>query len=373
MIFQNRHLWIFSGAIESFPPLFQNGNIAPVYASNGSLLGHAYFHKDLNLSGRILSYGDKDPQKALLDHLEKAIALREASFDPHITNAYRLVNGEGDFLPGLIIDQYDKTLVLQSNTLGIDLLKKKIVEFLVSRCKCRTIYEKSTGASRREEGLEEKVGLLWGEEVDEGLIKENGNSFRVSWKEGQKTGFFLDQREMRKKVGELSKDKRVLNCFGYTGGFSVYAHQGGASLVDTLDISERALSYARANVGDKTGRFLAQDAFQFLREDPLQYDLIILDPPAFVKKKKDLPQAIKGYREINFQALSKMPKESILVTSSCSYYLDEELFQTILFQAGREAKREIQILSKQPMGIDHPISLFHKESHYLKGFVLRVL
>ncbi|MBS0585365.1 MAG: class I SAM-dependent rRNA methyltransferase [Verrucomicrobia bacterium] len=375
-IFYQRHLWIFSGAIESFPASFKDGEIAPVYSFQKELLGHAYFHRKISLSGRILSYGATDPEEALFLHLERAIALRERSFNPEVTNGYRLINGEGDFLPGLIIDQYNDTLVLQSNTLGMDLLKGKIVDFLIKRLSPKTIYEKSVGPSRREEGLKEEVGLLWGEDLEEGTILENGLTFRVSWKEGQKTGFFLDQRELRKKVGELSYGKRVLNTFCYTGGFTAYSYKGGAKEVDSLDISEKALLLAEKNLKDngyEGGRFLKADAFAFLREDPLQYDLVILDPPAFAKKKADLPQAIKGYREIHLQALSKMPKDSILVTSSCSYYLDETLFQSLIFQAGREAKREIQILSRQPLGFDHPISLFHPESNYLKGFILRVL
>ena len=206
-----------------------------------------------------------------------------------MTNAFRLVNGEGDLLPGLIIDQYGDSLVLQSSTLGIDLLKERIVEFLVSKKRWKAIYEKSSGSSRHEEGLAQQVGVLWGEEAEELPILENRLHFKIRWRKGQKTGFFLDQREMRKKVEEISAGRRVLNCFSYNGGFSLYALRGGATSVDSLDSSGLALSWAKEAVLENgfslsSGQFLEADAFAFLREDPLAYDLLILDPPAFGKK-----------------------------------------------------------------------------------------
>jgi 23S rRNA (cytosine1962-C5)-methyltransferase len=378
-IFQNKHLWVFSGAIASFPDSFENGHLYPIYSHNHQLLGHGYFHQGKSLCGRVVSFGSEDPKKAIVSHLDQAIALRKQLFHPQVTNAFRVVNGEGDRLPGLILDQYDEALVIQSGTLGMDvLLKELILENLVKRKLWKGIYEKSTGSSRKEEKLPEAVRVLFGEDKEEFTILEHGLSFHINWKRGQKTGFFLDQREMRKSIQTLSHKKRVLNCFCYSGGFSVYALAGGASSVHSLDVSSQALSWAEKNIemngfSKELNPCLEVDVFKFLSEETLPYDLVILDPPAFAKKKQDIPQASKGYREINRQVLSKLPKDSLLLTCSCSYYIDEAMFQTLLFQAAKMANREIQILGKHLLGMDHPINLFHPESSYLKSFLLRVI
>lgn len=376
-IFENRHLWIFSGAIESYPPHFIDGHIYPIYSADSLLLGHGYFHSKLSLAGRILSFGSEEPLSTLKAHLQCAYLLRKNSFDHTITDSYRICHGEGDMVPGLVIDQYGEYLVLQSNTLGIDLLKKEIVDFLISIGKWKGIFEKSAGSSRREEGLDNAVGVLYGEEKEEILIRENGLSFYVNWKTGQKTGFFLDQREMRQKIKNMAHGKKVLNCFSYTGGFSIYALSGGARQVDSLDVSKEAMNLCKRNVtangfSHDHCRFLEEDAFAFLAKAPLDYDLIILDPPAFAKKRGDKEQASKGYREINLQALTKMPKGSFLLTCSCSYYIDEALFQTLIFQAAKKTGREVQIISKHIAALDHPVNLFHPESHYLKSLLLFV-
>lgn len=376
--FDNRHLWIFSGAIDSFPDGFENGNIYPVVSFEGKKLGFAYFNKNVSLSGRVVSFGDNCPYKAIKDHLKNAFFLRRSLFSLEKTNAFRLVNGEGDFLPGLVIDYYAGYLVLQSNTLGIDLLKEEIIACLREEKEVIAIFEKSTGQSRKEEGLEDSIGVLYGEDKEQIVIMENGVLFQVDWRKGQKTGFFLDQREMRKKVGELSFSKRVLNLFSYTGGFSIYAKKGGATKVTSLDISSSATKLAEENMrlngfnpDDET--FLSLDAFTFLDEKPLDYDLVILDPPAFAKKKGDIERASKGYRQINKQALLKMPRNSFLLTCSCSYYIGDDLFLKILFQAAKLANRNVQIIGKHIQAACHPVSLFHPESHYLKSFLLRLL
>ena len=377
VIFENRHLWIFSGAIESYPSSFIEGQIYPVRSFDKRLLGHAYFHSTLSLAGRIVSFENQEPIESIFTHLQRAYRLRKECFDPKVTDSYRICHGEGDFVPGLIIDRYGDYLVLQSNTLGIDLLKNRIVDFFVKMGEWKGIFEKSTGNSRKEEGLENQIGVLYGEEKEEILIRENSRSFFVNWKTGQKTGFFLDQREMRHKIETLSHGKKVLNCFSYTGGFSIYALYGGAKQVDSLDVSKEAMALCKRNVV-KNGfsldqcRFLEEDAFAFLTKDPLNYDLIILDPPAFAKKRNDKEMASKGYREINLQAISKMPKGSFLLTCSCSYYIDEALFQTLVFQAAKKAGREVQIISKHIAAPDHPVNIFHPESHYLKSLLLFV-
>lgn len=374
-IFHQQHLWIFSGAIASFPENFQQGHIYPIYSHDLNLLGHGYFHRGHSLSGRILAVGAEDPWKKICAHIDRAIAFREALFDLKDTNAFRLLNGEGDLIPGLIIDQYDRALVLQSGTLGIDLLKDKIVEYLISKNRWIGIYEKSVGASRKEEALPEYIRALYGEKRETFQIVENNLRFEVYWEKGQKTGFFLDQREMRKQVQQLSRNLRVFNCFCYSGGFSIYALAGGARYVESLDSSEQVMQWAKNNIGMNgfsaaEHSCVTQDAFEFLSNNALDYDLVILDPPAFAKKKQDIPQASKGYREINYQAMSKMPKNSFLLTCSCSYYIDEQMFQTLVFQAAKSARKNVQIVGRHRLAMDHPINVFHPESSYLKSFLL---
>lgn len=377
VIFDNKHLWIFSGAIASYPKGFVNGHVYPVYDLLFHKLGSAYFNQKQSLAGRIIAFGNQDPLEALYFHLDQAISLRDLLIDSSRSTGLRLVNGEADFLPGLIIDQYGDSLVLQSGTLGMDLLKPQILSFLISKKRWNKVFEKSSSLSRKEEGLKESVGVLFGPAEKLLEMKEENILFSVDWEKGQKTGFFLDQREMRKLIGELSKNKKVLNCFSYTGGFSLYALKGGAKHVDSVDISLEAISGLQRNLKlnqleHSSHQEYAQDVFAFLEQKELDYEVVILDPPAFAKKKKDIPKACKGYREINAKTLSKMPARSLLLTCSCSYYMKEELFQMVLFQAAKEAGRSVRIVSKHRYALDHPVNLFHPESEYLKSFLLYV-
>ena len=372
---KNKHHWIFSGAV-SYISEFNNGEILPVYSANGELLGQAYCNKKTSILGRMLSFGEINPIKELENNLASAIGMRQSLFNEKLTNCYRLVNSEGDSIPGLIIDKYAEVLVIQSATAGIDLLKPQIVDFLVKKLKPITIYEKSDLSSRREEGLTMSEGLLFGKEIKSVEVVENGIKFIVDLVNSQKTGFFLDQREMRVWVGELAKNKTVLNCFGYTGGFSLYAAKVGAKQVDTVDISAEAIKRAEENFKLNNFRgqfgFIVDDVFEFLRAKELNYDLIILDPPAFAKKKNDIIKACRGYKDINRLALQKMPVGSVLITSSCSYHVDEKLFQTVVFQAAVEAGRKVRIIGRHHLAPDHPINIFHPEGEYLKSLVLYV-
>lgn len=372
----NKHHWIFSGAIHSFPE-FENGDILPVYSSKGQFLGTGYFNRLSTITGRMLTFDGAPPLEALEQRLEAALQFRQEWFIGKSTNAYRLVNGEGDGIPGLIIDVYDQVVVLQSSTLGIDRLKSQIIDWIIRCLNPQIIYEKSLLPSRREEGLKEFQGVLHGIEKDIVAFKENGLHFKASLKKSQKTGFFLDQREMRQWVGELAKDKTVLNAFSYTGGFTVYALAGGAKKVDTLDISEEAIDAAKEHVvlngfKEQNQNFYCEDVFTFLRERDLPYDLVILDPPAFAKKQKDVVQACRGYKDINRLAIKKMPPKSLLLTSSCSHHVDEELFQKVLFQAALEGQREVKIVGRHRLAPDHPINLYHPEGNYLKSFLLYI-
>lgn len=371
----NKHHWIFSGAVAEAYTLIE-GDMLPVFSNKGELLGHGYFNSKAKIFGRMLSFGDQDPLDALQKHLDAAIDFRLRFFEKKNTTAYRLINGEGDFLPGLIVDRYSDALVIQISTLGMEKLKPRILEYLKERLNPTLIYEKSNLPSRKEEGLEPFEKLHDGQLVEEILIFENGLKFLVSLTEGQKTGFFLDHREMREQIKRLSQGLRVLNCFAYTGGFSIYAAKGGALLVDSVDISETAMQMAKKNSDlnfiNIPMQFLKEDVFQFLRNSSLDYELIILDPPAFAKRQKDIIPACRGYKDINRLALQKIPSKSFLLTSSCSYYVDEELFQKVIFQASVEAKREVRIIGRHQLASDHPLNIFHPEGDYLKSLLLYV-
>jgi 23S rRNA (cytosine1962-C5)-methyltransferase len=363
-----RHPWIFSGAIDKLPK-FSNGDILPIYSAAGALLGSGYFHTENSIAGRILSFGVEDVHQAVRRKLKESLALRQALLS---TDAYRLVNAEGDGLPGLIVDRYKNVLVLQINTAGMEKLKPFIVETLVSLLHPASIYEKSVSAARRQEGLPDFKGVVYGELIPEVTIHENGIPYRVSITEGQKTGFFLDQREMRKTVAGLSLGKRVLNCFAYTGGFSAAAIKGGASHVDSVEISEEACALCRRNIDSCLHTVVQADAFDFLRTSPLDYGLVILDPPAFAKKRGDIHTACQGYKEINRVCMKKMPENGLLLTCSCSSYIDDALFQNLISQAAAEANRFVRIIGRHVHAPDHPVSLFHPEGHYLKSLLLHI-
>lgn len=370
----NHHHWIFSGAIASHP-CCADGDIVSVYDSKNSLLGHAFYNKKSSIMGRMISWGDLDPKSIIANQIQEAISFRQGWFANKSTTGFRLINGEGDRLPGLVVDQYADVLVVQISTLGMQKLKPFILSELKKLVSPRSIYEKSLSPSRKEEGLEPSQGLWDGEDVDEVEILENGLKFRLSIKHGQKTGFFLDQREMRSQIKDLSLRKNVLNCFSYSGGFSVYADAGGALAVDSVDISEKAMLEARANVELNSQntcqhQFFCEDVFEFLRHSSMNYDLVILDPPAFAKKKRDQIPACRAYKDINRLAMKKMPKNSFLLTCSCSYYVEESLFQKVIFQACEEANRKAQIIGRHRMAVDHPINLSHPEGDYLKSFLL---
>lgn len=371
---RNRHHWIFSGAVDTLPNI-PNGHLISVVSQQGEMMGSAYVNRQSSILGRMISFGEAEPHQAIRESIHKAIALR-STYIPADTTGYRLINGEGDSLPGLVVDRYGDFLVIQISTLGMEQLKPFVLEVLTQALSPKGIYEKSLLPSRKEEGLQPFSGVLAGIVPDRITISEQGLKFIVDPIHGQKTGFFLDQREMRQWVRELSSGKRVLNAFSYTGGFSVYAAAGRASQVDSVDISEEAISLAKEQMhingfDQESHHFYAEDVFEFLRR-PLNYDLVILDPPAFAKRAKDVIQACRGYKEINRLAMQKMPAGSLLLTCSCSYHVDEALFQKVLFQAAIEAKRNVRIIGRHRQAIDHPVNLFHPEGNYLKSFLLAI-
>jgi 23S rRNA (cytosine1962-C5)-methyltransferase len=367
-----RHPWIFSGAIFSLPDI-EAGTVLPVYSACGHFLAKAYFHPTNSIAGRVLTFTNESIEAALFANIKNAILLRQTFFDRSKTNAYRLINAEGDGLPGLIVDHYNGVLVIQINTCGMELLKPLIINHLISCLNPSTIYEKSTSFARKQEGLMPREGLVHGQPLPEIEILEEGMRFLVSFEKGQKTGLFLDQRERRLEIERLSQKRRVLNCFSYTGGFSLFALRGSATSVHSVDSCDYATQMAEHNVrlnGFSNHTASTEDAFAFLKRSDMNYDLIILDPPAFAKKRADVTSACHGYKTINRLVMEKAKPGTLLLTCSCSYYIDTKLFQSLLFQSAQEARREVKILSPHLHAFDHPVSLFHPEGDYLKSFLL---
>jgi 23S rRNA (cytosine1962-C5)-methyltransferase len=373
---RNKHHWIFSGAIRDLPD-FEDGAVLPVHSSGGELLGHAYFNRKSSITGRMIAFGSEPPEAAVRHSVERALALRARFFDPAVTNARRLINAEGDGLPGLIADLYDDVLVLQVATLGMEKLKPLIIELLTAALRPRTVFERSDLPARREEGLEPAEALLAGEPVEKVRVLESGVSYWVSLTEGQKTGFYLDQRESRRLVRECAAGRRVLNAFAYTGSFSVCALLGGAVKADSVDSSAAAMALAQDNfelngLASDAGTFFTADVFEFLREPALDHDFIILDPPAFAKKRTDVVAGCRGYKDINRLALQRVRTPGLVLTFSCSHFVEESLFQQVVFQAAGEAGRRVRILQRHRQAFDHPVNIYHPETAYLKGFLLYV-
>jgi len=368
------HHWIYSGAVDKLP----EGLWAEVVSFDGKLLGTAMLNPGRSIVGHMLAWGEETIEQALSSRIVSATALRKTLFDPAVTNAVRLIHAESDGIPGLIVDQCDDVLVLQISHPALEEFKSVIVQLLVDHIQPTAIYEKSTSFLRKKEGLSEVREHLWGEQKPVVEVLENGLKFSVSVVDGQKTGLFLDQREMRTWVRTLSSGKRVLNCFAYTGGFSVAALAGGAVHVDSIDSSKKCEPAAAENLrlnnlSPEKHRFLTEDAIGFIaKAKTLPYDLVILDPPAFVKHRKDIDTAFRAYKDLNRTTLEKMPPSSLLLTCSCSYHVSQELFQNILFRAALEAGRKVKILGYHRQALDHPTSIFHPESEYLKSLLLWV-
>ncbi len=372
------HPWVFSGAVARAEEDLLPGGMGEVYSREGRFLGIGYFNPASQIVLRLLTRKKEDLDASFfMDRIKRASALREKGLGGK-TNAYRIINGEGDFLPGLIVDRYGEALVLQCLTLGMERLKKLILELLIKQFNPRSIYERSDVPVRKEEGLHPEKGLLYGEEVIAPVeIEEYGCRFRVDIKEGQKTGFFLDQRENRFLLQSIAKGRKVLDGFCYTGGFSIHAGVGGAREVTLLDSSEEALKRAEEHFSINRldgipSHLIRGDAFDILRGLEPDYDLIILDPPPFAKKKGHLQGASRGYKDLNLQAFRLLKKDGLLFTFSCSHHMNWDLFQKVVFSAALDSGKNVQLLCRLGHPIDHPVDLSHLEGEYLKGLVLRV-
>lgn len=375
-----RHPWVFSGAIERISADPEAGAIVRVVDNKGHLLGIGAFSPSSQIRVRLFCFKEETIDNAFFaTRIERALAKR--NFGDSTRSAYRLIYGESDHLPGLVVDRYNDLLVCQFLFAGLEPWKAGIVQALATATGCRAIYERSDTSSRVKEGLDQTTGLLWGEApAGPVTINENGMLFEVDVLTGQKTGFFLDQAENRLFVRHCSRDKRVLNCFSYTGGFSVAALLGGASHVTSIDSSGPALALLETNIalnkldaGAHTA--VANNVFHALRDYQHSgeiFDMIILDPPKFAENKKQVIKAARAYKDLALQASRILAPGGLLVTFSCSGSIDMNLFQKITFDALLDAERQGEIIKYLHQGPDHPIALEFPESQYLKGLVCRV-
>lgn len=379
---QRFHPWIFSGAISHIAPDTHEGDIVRIEDHEGHFLAVGHYQIG-SIAVRILSFDDIEINDNFwLEKLENALNSRKAAgIVRNDNNTYRLVHGEGDELPGLIIDIYDNAAIMQAHSVGMHLCRKEIARQLKTLYgdSLDSIYYKSETTLPYKANLNEEKGFLLGRAADV-TATENGLKFHIDWLKGQKTGFFVDQRDNRKLVEQYAKGRKVLNMFCYTGGFSVYAIRGGASLVHSVDSSERAiemtdknveLNFALAADRDKHQSY-ATDAFKYFGETDNTYDMIILDPPAFAKHKDALRNAIKGYTRLNAKAIQKIKPGGILFTFSCSQAVSKEQFRLAVFTAAAQSHRFVRILHQLHQPADHPINIFHPEGEYLKGLVLYI-
>ena len=373
------HPWVFSGAVAKIEGDISPGDMGEVYSTDGEFLGTGYVNPHSQIFFRLLG---KEKLRSLDElvrrRISQAASLREDWFRDK-TNAYRLVNGEGDFLPGLVLDRYGETLVLQISTAGTERLKPILIDTLVRDFHPRTIFERSDVPTRKEEGLPETVGHLYGKEVTDQIeIEEYGCRFRVDVKKGQKTGFYLDQRENRFSIREHCAGKKILDCFCYTGAFSVHAGMGKTSEITLVDSSKDALEESKLHLELNSLSSLRHeeiqgDAFDVMRVLSADYDLIILDPPPFAKKKSHILSASRGYKDLNLHAFRLLKEDGLLLTFCCSHHISPDLFQKIVFSAAVDAGKNIQVLARWGHPLDHPVNLSHPEGEYLKGLLCRVL
>lgn len=373
------HPWIFSGAIRDLDPALEPGTLVRIYTAADEFLGRGYANPRCSIAVRVLTRAD-EPLDALFfeRRVATALALRRAVLVPD-TDAYRLINGDGDFLSGFIADVYGPVIVLQCLTAGAARLKARLVAALQAALAPVGIYERSTGNVRREEGLEAAQGVVAGDvPVGPLWVREAGHRFLVDVRSGQKTGFFLDQRDNRALLEQLAAGRSVLNAFAYTGAFSVYAGAGGARHVVSVESSARALDVAHQNwqgnaLSPAAADFVEADVFQYLRDTERSFDLLILDPPALVKRRQEVERGARAYKDLHLWAFHRAAPGALVMTFSCSQHVPAELFWKIVHGAAVDARRDVQVLRHLGPGTDHPTSLAHPGGEYLKGLLLRVV
>lgn len=373
------HPWIFSGAIARMDDGIAEGDIVRVVDTKEEFLAIGHYQIG-SIAVRVLSFTDIEINDSFwFSRLDKALQARRAcNIIRPDNNTYRLVHGEGDRLPGLIIDIYDNAAIIQAHSVGMHMQRKDIARQLRTLYgdKLTCIYYKSETTLPYKADLSEESGFLYGKASDV-VATENGLKFYIDWLKGQKTGFFIDQRDNRSLIEKYSQGKKVLNMFCYTGGFSVYALRGGASMVHSVDSSERAIEMTNRNIAlnfpDATNHeAYATDAFSYLRDMDNSYDLIVLDPPAFAKHKDALRNALKGYTRLNAKAMQKIKPGGILFTFSCSQAVNKDQFRLAVFTAAAQSHRFVRVLHQLHQPTDHPINIYHPEGEYLKGLVLYI-
>lgn len=376
-----KHPWIFSGAIKKIEGTPKAGDWVCVKANKGAVLGWGHYSPGTSIAVRMLTFDESMPNTQWwYDQIQQAVIVRrDLGLLSDYNNTCRLVFAEGDGLPGLIADFYAGVLVIQCHTPGMhNVIKTLCSAFEKALGKdLIAIYDKSSKALAKHGATKSEDGLVWGKLPEEHYALENGNKFLIDWEKGQKTGFFIDQRENRKLLGEYSEGKKVLNVFSYTGGFSIYALNAGATEVHSLDSSARALEVAEENVRlndieESRHKSLEEDAVQYLKGEISEYDVVVLDPPAFAKRASAKHNAVQGYKRINFRAMESMKPGSILFTFSCSQAVNDKLFTDTVISAAIQSGRTVRILHRLHQPADHPVSAFHPEGAYLKGLVLRI-
>lgn len=375
------HPWVFTGAIEHFDSIPAEGSIVRLCDYQGQFLALGHYSEGPSIAIRIISFDDIEiTYQFWLDKLKKAYNLRQLIMQQiPKTNVYRLVHGEADGLPGLIIDIYDNAAVVQCHSIGMwserENIKQSLIEIFAS--KLSTIYNKSEETMPSAFQNVVQNGFWLGAD-SEGIVEENGYKFIVNWVEGQKTGFFIDQRQNRLLLKQYAQDRTVCNMFGYSGAFSVYALGGRALKVDTVDASKTAVARAAQNIAlnfpdNINHRAIVDDAFSYLDKFGSDYDLIVIDPPAFAKRHTAIDNAIKGYKRINQIAMEKIRPNGIIFTFSCSQAISMTELKKTVFVAAANAKRDVAILNQLSQPADHPINIFHPEGEYLKGLVLKIV
>ena len=374
------HPWVFSGAIHHADAGIQEGDTVRVIASTGDFIAVGHYQVG-SIAVRVLSFSDiAIDQSFWRERLAAAITMRchIGIADNPENNTYRLVHGEGDWLPGLVIDCYGSTAVMQAHSVGMHLNRMDICQALtdVMGGRIQQVYYKSETTLPYKAHLEEVDGFIFGH-TDDDIAVENGLKFHVDWLRGQKTGFFVDQRENRSLLEHYSKDKTVLNMFCYTGGFSVYAMRGGAKCVHSVDSSAKAIEITNNNIGlnfpgDPRHEAYCEDAFRFLEEKKDKYDIVVLDPPAFAKHRAALHNALKGYIRLNAKGIRLVKEGGLLFTFSCSQAVSKDQFRSAVFTAAAQSGRKVRIIHQLHQPADHPINIYHPEGEYLKGLVLYV-
>ena len=374
------HPWVFSGAIHHADAGIQEGETVRVIASTGDFIAVGHYQVG-SIAVRVLSFSDITiDQSFWRERLAAAITMRchIGIADNPENNTYRLVHGEGDWLPGLVIDCYGSTAVMQAHSVGMHLNRMDICQSLtdVMGGRIQQVYYKSETTLPYKAHLEEEDGFIFGH-TDDDIAVENGLKFHVDWLRGQKTGFFVDQRENRSLLEHYSKDKTVLNMFCYTGGFSVYAMRGGAKCVHSVDSSAKAIEITNNNIGlnfpgDPRHEAYCEDAFRFLEEKRNKYDIVVLDPPAFATHRAALHNALKGYIRLNAKGIRLVKEGGLLFTFSCSQAVSKDQFRSAVFTAAAQSGRKVRIIHQLHQPADHPINIYHPEGEYLKGLVLYV-